>query len=124
MAHANTWEPNGLYRLFTGEVSGEEIFMSNIEHHSDNRFKDINYVINNFLEVTGHSIEMGHTEIFASTDEIISRTKHQLKIALVVPEGPMLDLAKNYCELMRQQVFDCDIFHSLESARHWVNSES
>ncbi|ATX80707.1 hypothetical protein Ga0123461_2306 [Mariprofundus aestuarium] len=113
-----------MHRLFTGEVSGCEIFESNVEHHSDVRFKDIEYVINDFLGVSSHSVEVGHTEIYASTDEMISRTKHQLKIALVVPQGPLLDLANNYCSLMREQVFECDVFHTLEDARHWATSKT
>ncbi len=122
MPHTNIWEPDGLYRVFTGEVNGDEIFKSNTELHADFRFKKIDYIINDFSQMTGHSIDMSHTEVYASTDIMISRTKHKLKIALVVPQPALQDLAKNYCDLMKGQVFECDIFQTLEEARNWSNN--
>ena len=74
MPHTNSWESDGLYRHFTGEISGEEILESNFELHVRPEFQKINYIINDFTEVTGHSIEMGHTNIYATTDNIISTT--------------------------------------------------
>ncbi len=69
MSYTNVWEIDGLHRIFTGKVSGEDIFESNIELHRDHRFKGIEYIINDFSKITGHSIELSHTEIYASTDE-------------------------------------------------------
>jgi len=122
MAFINHWEPNGLHRMFSGHVSGAEILTSNIKLHSDVRFKDLAYIINDFSEITDHAIETVHTEVYAATDEMISRTKHALKIALVVPQPHLQDLAQNYCNLMREQIFECDIFHAVEDARQWVNN--
>ncbi len=50
------------------------------------------------------------------------RTKHELKIALIVDKAPLLDLANNYCELMKEQTFECNIFQTIEGARNWVNN--
>ncbi|GAV19655.1 hypothetical protein MMIC_P0605 [Mariprofundus micogutta] len=120
MAHSSIWETDGLYRKFSGDISGYEILQSNIELQGDARFKNIEYVINDFTDVTSHSVEVVHTEAYASTDQIVSHTKHRLKIALVVPQVEMLALAENYCELMKGQLFECDIFRSLEQARSWL----
>ena len=124
MPYTNNWESEGLLRVFTGKVSGDEIFHSNTELHSDNRFKNIHYIINDFSEITGHSIETGHTEIYASTDKMISHTKHSLKIALVVPQKHLLDLAKNYRELMHEQKFKCDIFQTVKDAINWIDTDA
>lgn len=124
MAHTNIWKSDGLYRIFTGEVSGDEILISNLELQSDIRFKDIEYVINDFSEITGHSIGVTHTEAYALVDQVISRTKHTLKIALVVPQPSFLDLAKNYCEFMRDQTFECNILQTVAEAQSWIHSKS
>lgn len=121
MPYTNIWEPRGLHRMFSGEVSGDEIFESNLELHTDIRFKGIQYIINDFSGVTDHSIDLGHTEVYASTDKIISKTKHALAIALVVPQAHFFDLAKNYCDLMRGQTFECNIFQTVEDARSWIS---
>jgi len=52
MSHSNTWETDGLFRKFIGEISAYEILDSNIELHHDSNFCHIKYVINDFSEVT------------------------------------------------------------------------
>ena len=123
MPHTNTWEPGGLYRKFTGITSGEEILESNFELHMDPTFQTINYIINDFTEVTGHSIETIHTKVYASTDEIVSNTKGKLKIALVVTQEPLIALANSYREAMIGNRFECDIYQTIEDARKWVSNE-
>ena len=123
MPYKNTWEPRGLYRKFTGKISGEEILKSNFEIHKNPKFHTISYIINDFIEVTGHSIEVIHTQVYASTDEIISYGKANLKIALVVTQDPLIALANSYRNEMIGNRFECDIFKTIEDARKWVSSE-
>ena len=122
MPHNNTWEPDGLYRKFTGEISGEEILESNFELHVNPNFSNIKYIINDFTEITAHSIEIAHTKIYAKTDDIVSTTKGKLKIALVAAQAEHIDLAHNYREQMKDKLFECEIFNSIEDARNWVNN--
>lgn len=122
MSHKNAWESEGLYRKFTGVITGEEVLESNLELQKNPGFKDIKYIINDFTEVTGHSIEVSHTKVYASTDDIVSNTKGKLKIALVVTEASLMSLAKNYREHMIDKVFECEIFQSIEDARKWVGN--
>ena len=123
MPYTNTWETDGLYRKFTENISGDEILESNFELHTDPNFQKIKYIINDFIEVTGHSIETVHTKVYASTDEIVSNTKGRLKIALVVTQDPLIALANSYREEMIGNRFECDIFQTIEDARKWVNNE-
>ena len=123
MPHTNKWEPGGLYRKFTGTISGEEILDSNFELHADPNFQTINYIINDFTEVTDHSIETVHTKVYASTDEVASNTKGRLKIALVVTQESLIALANHYRNEMTGNRFECDIFQTIEDARKWTSSE-
>ncbi len=122
MPHTNTWEPEGLYRKFTGITTGDEILESNFEAHLSPDFQTINYVINDFTDVTGHSIDTTHTKIYASTDEIVSNTKGKLKIALVVTQKPLIALAEHYRDEMAGNKFECRIFQTLDQARKWVSA--
>ena len=123
MPSTNTWEPDGLYRKFTGIISGEEILESNFELLLNPNFQTIKYVINDFTEVTGHSIETSHTKVYASTDEIASNSKVNLKVAIVVTLESLITLAKSYREEMIDNKFECDIFQTIEDARKWVSYE-
>jgi len=124
MPHTNIWESGGLYRKFTGTISGEEVLRANFELHADPNFQAINYIINDFTQVTGHSIEVAHTKVYASTDEIIANTKGTLKIALVINKDSLIALANSYREEMIGNRFDCAIFQVIEDARKWVSDNN
>ena len=122
MPHTNTWEINNLYRKFTGNISGDEILQSNFELQSHPNFKDIKYIINDFTEITSHSIEIVHTDVYAKTDEMIASSKGQLKIAIVYTIGSSVsELAESYRQQMIGNLFECECFHSVEEAKKWAN---
>ena len=123
MPHSILWETDGLVRKFSGQVSGEEILKSNFALQANPKFQTIKYIINDFTEVTSHSIEQSHTNVYASTDEIISNEKGKLKIAIVVNQESLIELAKNYQSLMRNMLFECEIFQSVEDSRQWVEND-
>lgn len=122
MPYTYTWEPGGLCRKFTGTISGEEILESNFELQMDSRFQAIHYIINDFTEVTGHSVKPVHTKVYATTDEIAANTKGRLKIALVVTQEPLIAIANSYREEMIGNKFECNIFESIEDARNWISN--
>ena len=122
MPHTYTWESNGLYRNFTGVISGEEILESNFELQREPNFKCIDYIINDFRDVTGFEIKEAHTKAYAETDEIASYTKGNLKVAIVVTQEPLIALANNYREEMISKKFECDIFKTLSDARKWISA--
>ena len=126
MPFTTNWEPEGIYRKFTGEISGEEILKSNFELHKNNKFLKIKYIINDFTDVTGHSIQPTHTKIYANTDDIISSSRilfsmGKLKIALVVHQEPFITVANGYRNKIRGKLLECEIFKSIYDARNWVN---
>ena len=121
MAHEKIWESDGLYRVFSGIVSGEEILESNFEMHEDPNFAHIKYILNDFSGATGHSIDITHTEIYAATDDIISETKGALKIAIVVIEDEHRELANSYRSYLKNRYYICEIFQTLADARKWVS---
>jgi hypothetical protein len=123
MPYVNTWESEGLYRKFTGEISGDEILESNYELQADPNFLTIKYIINDFTEVTSHSIETTHTKAYATSDNIISQAKGKLKIALIATQASLISLANDYRDQMRGKLFECEIFQSIEDARKWVSNK-
>ena len=119
MAHTVSWKPDSLYRKFTGEITGEEILKSNFDIQVHPRFIKIKYLINDFNEVTSALIDPEHTKIFASTDDIISDTKGKLKIAIVTDNEALAELAEGYRAAMKNRLFECEIFASVQEAKKW-----
>ena len=62
-----------------------------------------------------------HAKALSKMNEVMSNTKHELKIALVVSEARLMRFAENYCALMQDKVFECALFLSVEDARQWVD---
>lgn len=122
MAHTNTWNKNGLFRKFTGEISPEEILQSNFDLHIHPKFESIKYIINDFTEVTELAINKDHTKIYATTDDIISDTKGNLKIAIVAKQDAHIALANNYRVEMKNKLFECEIFQTVKEAQKWAES--
>ena len=123
MSHQYKCEPEGLYRHFTGETSGDETLESNFEIHKHPIFLDIQYVINDFTYIPGHSIGMHHPKTYSLTDEVISRSKGNLKIALIVTKESLIPLAISYRDQMIDNVFECDIFNTIDNARIWATTK-
>jgi len=119
-----TFEPTGIYRKFSGKISGLEILNSNFELQLDPNFKTAKYIINDFTDIISHAIEKAHTETYAQTDDIISKIKGELKIAIVVNSYSLMKLAHSYREMMQNQLFECELFKSIDDARSWAYNES
>lgn len=120
--HITNWEKDGIIRIFTGELNPEEILTSNFDIYNQPNFETVNYIINDFTGVTGLTLDNEHTKIYASTDDIISRTKGKLLIAIVATQQKHIALAKSYQQEMKNNLFVSEIFESIEDAKIWVES--
>ena len=120
MTHTTNWEKDGIIRIFTGELSPEEILSSNFDIYNQPNFETIKYIINDFTEVTSLAIDNEHIKIYASTDDIISKTKGKLLIAIVATHQKHIALAKNYQQEMENNLFVCELFKNIEDAKKWV----
>lgn len=70
--------------------------------------------------MTGHSIRFTHIKVYADTDEIISYLTGKIKIALAVTQEPFITMANSYREEMRDKLFECEIFNTVDDARSWI----
>ena len=124
MPHTNNWQEHGLIRDFSGTISGTEIIDSNLEMHGDRRFDQINYVINDFSKVIDCLVSEDELRMMSITDEIAKNCNRYLKIALVATQENIVELAKVYCEMMRDAAYDAEIFTTLEDAHAWVSQQA
>lgn len=123
MAHTTDWKAEGLIRVFTGEITPDEILKSNLKIYDHPNFSAIKYIINDFTGVTSIDVEKEHTRIYASTDDIISNTKGKLLVAIVATQNEHIALAKNYQKEMKNNLFVSKIFNTIDDAQKWVASK-
>lgn len=122
MTHTLNWESNRLIRKFTGDVGAEEILKSNFDLQVHPKFATIKYIINDFTDVEHLLVQEEHTKIYASTDDVISDTKGHFKIAIVTTKDEHIELAKAYRAAMKNNLFECEIFSTVEEAQKWGES--
>ena len=120
MSYSNTWLDRGLIRTFSGTVDGEEILESNFALHAHPKFESVEFVINDFTQVSEILINESHTRAFSSVDKNLSLRKPDLKIALVINRPEHMPLAIHYRQLMLDSSFECEIFDRLDDARAWA----
>lgn len=121
MAYENNWLTDGLYRTFTGDIAASDILDANLRLHKDPRFSRMAFIINDFTSVTSIKLETEHTEVYATTDELVSITKGKLKIALLVKGEQQRALAEHYRELMRDKRFSAEVFEDKNEATNWAS---
>ena len=121
MPNVSTWEEKGLYRVFSGKISGEEVLQSNLDTHGDPRFDDLRYVINDFTQVSDFEVTESDIEIIAVVDDVAVLSNPKIKIALVVTLRSLLEWVGLYCEKMEDATYICGIFSTVEEARQWVD---
>ena len=118
------WEAEGAYREFTGVISGGEILEANLELYADPRFKNASYLIDNFSEISGSTVEPSDLGALEVVDEIISKEYHDVKIALIVAQEPReIDMAKSYCDQMKDKGFKYEYFLTVDNARKWATNK-
>jgi len=121
LSHQNQWKENGLYRIFTNKISGEEVLNSNLTIQGDYRFDDIRYIINDFTKITGFEATEIDVLKISTIDKVSARSNSYIKIAIVATSEFLLEWIKKYCHQMQDSPFECEIFKSVDDANAWVS---
>lgn len=119
MSYELIWEPRGVLRKFTGNLTFSDVMSSSVTVESDPRFDDIRYVISDFSGVK--TTEIGRDDIaeIVAIDAAAARSNKRIQGAVVVADGTMLTLVLDYVN-SPMNTYPVFFFGSLESARSWA----
>jgi len=120
VAHSNTWEDAGLYRVFKDKISDDEVLKSNLSIQGDERFDCIKYVINDFTKMTDFEISDTGIHKIAAIDNVAAISNPNIKIAIVSTHEVFLSWVSLYVETMKGSPFECQIFDDVDSAYDWA----
>jgi hypothetical protein len=112
------WEPRGVYKRFTGNVSFQEYMRSQEIVLGDVRTDDLKYVINDLTAAEGYSASADDAEYSAAFNEGVSRTNPRLQVAYVTTDVRAIALIKIgavFSSLVVKR------FPTLEEARAWAS---
>jgi hypothetical protein len=119
MPYQILWEPEGVYKHFSGYVTSDEFYQSIDKFQGDSRFLNARYSINDFTDVEGHGITERDVKHYAAFGTGAYRINPNIKIAIVTQDPIIADLINLYIgtKIVR---FPLRIFPNLLAARDWL----
>ena len=117
--YEHIWEPRGLWRKFSGTVSGAELMRSNAAGQGDMRFDALRYVINDFRATEHFILGPDELEEIAATDGAAAMANSDIKIAVVSANPEILAVAESYMSA-KLSPFPVGNFATLAEARDWL----
>lgn len=121
MGYELIWEPRGVLKRFYGQVTDSDIAGSVARIHGDRRFDTLRYVINDYLDGTGHQIPLHAVEEIAAIDDAAAISNPHIRVALVAATPDFIELANQYAGAT-MKIYPTRIFSSLDEARSWLNA--
>lgn len=121
MGYELIWEPRGVLKRFYGQVTDGDIAGSVARIHGDRRFDTLRYVINDYLDGTGHQIPLNAVEEIAAIDDAAAISNPHIRVALVAATPDFIELANQYAGAT-MKIYPTRIFSSLDEARSWLNA--
>lgn len=123
MSYENVWETDGVYRKFSGKLTGDEILESVQLVEADSRFDSIRYVINDFLDVTEVDVSPQKIKTVAVIDSAATLSNPDIVLAQVTTNPKVEDVIARYAQAPCPHAYPFKIFTRLELAREWVSKE-
>lgn len=121
MGYELIWEPRGVLKRFFGQVTDSDISGSVARIHGDRRFDTLRYVINDYLDGTGHRIPLNAVEEIAAIDDAAAISNPHIRVALVAATPEFVELATQYAGAT-MKIYPTRIFSSLDEARIWLDA--
>lgn len=113
------WTEHEAHKRFSGQVSGKEYVQSVQDVRSDERFKELKIVINDFSLATAINIERLAMLHAASLTSVVRILNPGVRVAFVVPPG---EIGADVREILAPLVvprYKFGVFDTLEAARAW-----
>jgi len=120
MGYEIHWEsPRGVSKRLYGAVTGDELLASNVNVEADPCFDSLRYVINDFRDCTGLSIQAGQVEEIAAIDSAAASINPNINIAIVATLPEILAGAEAYAT-DSATVYPTRVFSSMDDAKAWA----
>lgn len=120
MPYEHTWEPKGVLRRLWGQVTGPEFVRAAEELAAHPRFDEFRYLLNDFREATGHSIDERALENLAAIRFGSMFTNPRIRVAVVSSHPDVLALVGATQRLPLKGSHPTAAFDTMEQARAWL----
>lgn len=110
------WTSNCVEWTYYGSLTGAEIIESNNEIYGDSRFDDLHYQIVDLSNVESFGVSETNMKHMAHLDRAAARSNPHIKVAVIAPKGPVLEIADTYARHNTESPWQTAIFDTREEA--------
>ncbi len=121
----NHWEDHGIYAVFSGVVTAQDIYEANRETIEDPRSASCRYQLVNALDAVEIQMDDLVMVDIAADDAAFSRTYKGLKVAMIVDNPEFRKMAEKYIDLSWKlnSSWHFRIYQTEEEAREWLQMD-
>jgi hypothetical protein len=121
MPYEISWESQGVYRRYFGDVSAGERHASLDAICSDPRFDSLRYTITDYLDVGVYEQSIEDTELVAAKHIGPSLSNPRIVVAAVAARPDIIEAIEHFITLGMTDL-PYRIFSSVDAARQWIAS--
>lgn len=121
MPYTIQWKEKGLYWIYAGEVSDQEMLASYSDLYDDPRFLDIEYEIVDYLAVTSYDVSSDTIFKIAQMDKAASKRNPHVKVAVIADSQMIKGMSRMWQLAGGASVWESKIFDDGVAALEWVN---
>jgi len=122
MSYEIIWEPHGVIKRFSGQLTDQDLVQSVIDTEGNMAFDGLRYVINDFLAIDACSASASDVEEISILDKGASMSNPRIRIAVVTTSPEVVVLTEHYAK-SPLCAYPIRIFRSLAEARTWLGLE-
>ena len=124
MSYYISYKDNGFFLTHKDLITVDEIHEANGLIHGHEEFDSHKYQIVNLLDADFSTICQSKSKEPAATDLVASKTRSDIKVALVACEANAVSFCKLYISESKQRgsPWDFEIFSDLEAALEWCGT--
>ncbi len=115
------WEEEGVWRRFSGLVTGDDILRSNLQVHTSNQFRKLKYQIVDFSGTTEFNVAEEDMRTISEYDAALAGVAPRLKVAVITVREEIIGYRALYKEGAPDSCWELAYFEDLQSARNWVS---
>jgi hypothetical protein len=123
MAYEIIWEPEGVIRQFSGNVSAREFIQSVEQVQGDSRYDDLHYIINDFSSATATAL---NEEVFTELAVLYygAYASHpNCRVVFVTTDPALAALVRKVLQKGPVVSYSTEVFPTVGEARDWLDSQ-
>ena len=121
MSYRLYWQPRGLVRHFSGEVTAAEMLAAVNAAAADPRFDDLRYIVDDYLDCTGNVANAVEMEEVLAIENAARSFNRRLRIAIIADQPDVARLMDCYIHGLPEKI-PHKLFSTRDAAMAWLNS--